>query len=170
MYDDAFAWSSLWILHASWIIELQPIRLILVVLTAVSFAHWTWYREGVLKNLDMCISSSVFVYHVALAIQRHHKAALVAAFVSMAAFWINTLVLRCRARDLVKPRAVHLIPHGTFRLFAYWMLLYVHECPISSMVEMTIFYWSTLYLLWSIPHTGPSLGGWRVTRRSKCGD
>lgn len=146
MYDRAFAWTSLWMLDAA--PPDAPVRYVIYLTAAVSWSHWSYYREGWLKRLDIALSSSLFVYHVHLAWTLQHTRALLMGLASTLVFAANTCALKCRARERLRPNVYNLLPHGLFRLYAYWMVRLVHEGTVDSMVERTLLYWATLLLVY----------------------
>ena len=147
MYDRAFAWTSLWMLDAA--PSDSPVRYVIYCAALVSWMHWTWYSEGWLKRLDVALASSLFVYHVYLAWESYHVRALLMALASTLVFALNTCILKCRTRDRLRPHVYNLLPHGLFRLYAYWMVRMVHEGSVDNMVERTLLYWASLILLYS---------------------
>lgn len=146
MYDRAFAWTSLWMLDAA--PSDSSVRYAIYCTALVSWMHWTWYREGWLKRLDIALSSCLFAYHVYLAWTSYHVRALLMGLASTIAFATNAFLLTCRARDRLRPRVYNLVPHGLFRMYAYWMVRMVHEGSVDTMVDRTLLYWASLILLY----------------------
>ena len=175
-YDVAFAWSSLWVLFAAYHVDQTTpcprfLQLFMIIQTGVSVDHWVQYREGWRKVLDITLSQLVFIWHLYLILglgyprdPRLKQQCAVCAALSAFLFYFNAIVLRCRARSMVRytlRELWQLLPHSTFRFFAFWMVMMVHgqswSWPLTG-----AYYASLLYLGWPREKRRWWVGGWWV--------
>lgn len=154
-YDNALAWSSLWILYAVYFIDENipyrvPLKILMLFQTFISVYHWVRYEEDWKKILDVVVSQCVFIFHIILVLffgfpknQENKKICYTCGALSIILFYINTLLLKCRQKAIKGPYSLwHLLPHPTFRFFAFWFVMIIHGQCWSWIIS--IIYYVTL--------------------------
>ena len=138
-YDHVMAWSSLWILFPlaytyTLSIETVTLSVTMILFTVISVQHWRHYSVRWLHALDVVVAHIVFVWHLSIAIRTlpllEWTLCVRYAITSGAFFLTNELLLHCRARAVASGDAwrwIHLVPHATFRYYAFAMVMTVRR-------------------------------------------
>ena len=149
-YDRAMAWSSLYILIPAMHTHMPALSAAMILTTLLSIQHWLVYNSTTWHKADRNASSMVFIFHVFLIWYGEHvklAGAVGFALASAACFKFRKGV---RNKAMLHYKAVQLLPHASFRFFAFWFVMFVRGQPWSW--TLTAIYWfSILALGW--PHT-----------------
>lgn len=148
-FDDCMSLTSLWILVSAWIVRgVEPtwVLTLMAVQSLVSLLYWTRRESCLLAWSDRFLSSIVFLYFVS-------KTSISCSFLPLLSFlcFLLSCNLRCRKRWCDHPTKTpfffYLLPHASFRFFAFWMVvLSATTTTCLDAVLLSSLYYSTLLL------------------------
>ena len=149
-YDRAMAWSSLYILIPAMHTHMPTLSAAMILATMLSIQHWLVYNSTTWHKADRNASSIVFVFHGFLMLYRklvNIKVTFCFALASASCFKFGKGV---RNKAMLQYKAVQLLPHASFRFFAFWFVMFVHGQPWSW--TLTTIYWLSIIILgWPHP-------------------
>jgi hypothetical protein len=150
-YDRAMAWSSLYILIPAMHTRMPALSAVMIVTTLLSIRHWLDFDRITWHKADCNVSSIVFVLHGVLMWYRtlvNYHVTVCFALASASCFIFGNGM---RNKALLHYRAVQLLPHASFRFFAFWFVMFVHRQPWSW--TLTVIYWLSILILgWPYPN------------------
>ncbi len=157
-YDRCMAITSLFILLPIFHITIPLMPTIMTIQTFASVAHWLIYKNKIFHLVDQFLSITVFiwnVWHLIIVWPTQACKALISASVSVIFFRKR---IGMREKMLISYRFIYVLPHTTFRFFAFWFVMLLHGQSFSLI--LTIFYWFMVFFL-SIPYPMPLGQSWK---------
>jgi hypothetical protein len=149
-YDRCMAITSLYVLLAASHVNVPYMFSAMAVTTFASIMHWVYYENKVLHRADILFSLGVFLWNVWVLVFSWPEQATQALAAAAASATLFKARVGTREKALQRYRLLYVLPHTSFRFFAFWFVMLLHGQPWSW--GLSLYYWGTVVLLaWPSP-------------------
>ncbi len=143
-YDKTMTYSSLYIIIPIYCVSIN-LKLIMSFQIIFSLLHWKYYNNKLFHNIDIIISSYIFIHHLSLIywIERNYRnRAIIFAILTLLVFNNRK---GYREKALKKYKIIYVIPHALFRYLAFWFIMSIYKKDFN--INLSILYWISIYRL-----------------------